>query len=570
MGRMYRRFTVATLVAAVGLWALIRGFSGASLWQSPPPSGQNAVPAAHGRAPVRADRLIPARIRRLSNAEYDGTVAALVGTALAPGQHFAPDARQAGFTENEAQRVDAVLARQLFAAAEKVAADSRGRFAELAPCATPADAEACARSFIAGFGARAYRRPLVAEEAAGLLGVYREGARDAHYEDGIELVIRALLQSAGMLYLTELGDRAPESGGAVALTDYEIASLLSYLMTGAPPDQNLFDAAAAGELDSAAARRSQLQRLRRDHTQSRDQLVRMVREWLQIDAIENTAKDIAVYPSYELLRKHFISESQEFIAAVLDLSPKAPNDLRVLLGADWTIGNATLGKFYDAQAGADGRLKPAARRGILNQGAFLSVQAHAREGAPVLRGAVIARRLACIPVPAPQTRGIKVLPPPPDPKLTTRERFALHSTNPVCAECHDTIDAFGNAFEQYDGMGGLRATEHGSDIDSTTEIDLGLDFDGTYKDSNALAEALANSQTVHECFARYMFRAATARSVESGAVDSQASEDAFIAEWRALPEPERGNIMDTLDALVSSRLFTHRRAPEHGAVSMVP
>ena len=109
-------------------------------------------------------------------------------------------------------------------------------------------------------------------------------------------------------------------------------------------------------------------------------------------------------------------------------------------------------------------------------------------------------------------------------------------------------------------MGALRQTENATDIDSTTRVEIGADFDGSYPDSNALAEALANSPTVHECFARYLFRAAAARSSDSGADDS-ASEDAFIAEWRALAEPERGNVMDTLTAFVSSRLFTHRRAP---------
>jgi Protein of unknown function (DUF1592)/Protein of unknown function (DUF1588) len=390
--------------------------------------------------------------------------------------------------------------------------------------------------------------------------VFRAGALEGGYDDGVELVIRGLLQSAGFLYLTELGGAATDDSGTVALTGHEIASSLSYLMTGGPPDRALLEAAATGELSSPEARRSQLQRLRREHPESRDQLVRTLREWLQLDPIENTAKDAAIYPQYELQRKFFITESHAFIAAVLDQNPKQSSDLQTLLAADWTVGNMTLGQFYDAKELPGGRLQLAARRGILNQGAFLSVQGHARESAPVLRGALIARRLACIPVPAPGTRGISVLPPAPDPKLTTRERFDLHSTNPSCAECHSKIDDFGNAFEQYDGMGAHRVMENASNVDSATEVTVGADFDGKYADSNALAVALAVSPAVRECFARYMFRAATGRSIDSdGAPGTRASEDAFIAEWRALPEAEGGNVMDTLASYVSSELFTHRR-----------
>jgi hypothetical protein len=519
------------------------------------------LPAAGAAAPAEVvEPLIPARIRRLSNGEYDGTVAALLGTELTPGHDFAPDKRQSGFTVNEAQRVDSVLAQQLYAAAQQLASDARPRFAQLAPCATPAEPEACARSFIAGFGARAYRRPLQADEAAGLLEVFRAGALDATYDDGIELVIRAALQTGSFLYLTELGDPASADGSAVALTPYELASSLAYLMTGEPPDPALFEAAASGAIEAPEVRRSELQRLRVEHPRSRDHLVHVLREWLDLDRIEVTAKDIAFYPTYELYGSQFTSESHAFIAAVLDQFPREGSDISTLLGADWTVGTQTLAEFYGAQDLGDGRLGLPVRRGILNQGAFLAVHSHAYESAPVLRGAWITRRLSCIPIADPSSLGLRVQAPPTDPTRTTRQRIDAHVADPSCATCHRTIDSFGFAFEGYDGMGALRTTENQVPVDSSTVITVGADFDGAYADGNALAQALAASPVVHECFARYLFRAATARSADSTRdADTAESEDAFIAEWRALPEPERGNVVDTLAVLVESRLFTHRK-----------
>ena len=201
---------------------------------APQPMAAAVPPAADGRA-INLSRsapelLVPARVRRLSNAEYDATVQALLGTQLAPGSNFAPDARQAGFTENEAQRIDPVLARQVAAAAENLAAEARPRFSVLAPCATPQAPERCAERFITGFGARAYRRPLRLDERAELLEVFREGTQEGGYEDGVQLVISALLQAPSFLYLTELGSASladVAQAGRVQLDDYELASALS-------------------------------------------------------------------------------------------------------------------------------------------------------------------------------------------------------------------------------------------------------------------------------------------------------------------------------------------------------
>ncbi|HEU5075172.1 MAG TPA: DUF1588 domain-containing protein [Polyangiaceae bacterium] len=515
--------------------------------------GTSSVPLPDGTDPVA---LIPARIRRLSNAEYDATAQALLGSESRPGASFAPDARQAGFTVNDAQRVDTVLIKQLFAAAETLAVEARSRFGELAPCSSPDDAESCAADFIESFGSKAYRRPLASEEADGLLEVYRVGAEGASYEDGIELTLRALLQSAGFLYLTELGDGGQNDDGSISLTPYELANSLSYLVTAGPPDQPLVAAALEGKLGTAEGRIEELLRLRdQARPESDARLVRLIREWLAIDRIETTAKDSNIYTEFDGVKPAMVAESHDFVQAVLE---ESSGDVRDFLGATWTVtADNGLLDLYDANAEASGRASLPARRGILNQGAFLAVHAHAHESTPVLRGVAIARRLACLDIASPASLNINVVPPVPDPALTTRERFAAHTADPECVQCHRFIDPFGNAFELFDGMGEQRADENGRAIDSSTEISMGSDFDGTYADSNQLAEALANSPTVRSCFARHIFRATVARSDDS----VSAAEDAFIQELEAMPAEQQGNVMDTLIAYVSGPLFTHRRLP---------
>lgn len=515
--------------------------------------------AGTGSAPVDGPAsLLPARIRRLSNAEYDASVNKLLGTSQKPasGSDFPPDFRQNGFTVNEAQRVDSVIVQRLAAAADALATEAaqNGTLARLAPCSDPGQAENCARTFITTFGSKVYRRALVDEEITALLELYRVGAEDASYEEGIAHTLRGLLQSAGFLYLTELGDGTPLSDGSIALTAHELAASLSYLLTSAPPDDALLEKAVAGALADPAVREAEARRLLKDEPLAQETTIRFVREWLGIDRIAGSAKDTVVYPEFEQHKAKIVAESVDFVRAVTFQSAGTVSEL---LGADWTVASGPLGLYQTAGNGPiGGTTKLTDRVGILNQAAFLATYANAHESHPVLRGVAIARRVACLNTPSPAALNIQVVPPVPDPSKTTRERFDVHSQDAECAGCHRVIDPFGFAFEHFDGMGAYRSQENGKPIDSAVVVTTGSDFDGTYSDSNELARALAESPAVRACFARFVFRAASA----SGDAALRPSEDAFVAAWQAIPEAAQGNIVETLLAYVKSPSFAARRA----------
>ncbi|HEY8944114.1 MAG TPA: DUF1595 domain-containing protein, partial [Polyangiaceae bacterium] len=211
--------------------------------------GGSGATGAGGSSPSRA--LLPARIRRLTNAEYDASVQALLVTRKSPSVEFSfpPDSRQgphnspagAAFTVNDAQRVDPVLADKLDTAAQALVTEARenGKLSALAPCAdATGGGEACAKAFLRSFGSKAFRRPLSDEEVDGLttgpMSAYHVGADGYSYEEGIDLLVRVLLQSPGFLYVTEIGEST--ASATTALTSNEIATQLSYLLTGAPPD----------------------------------------------------------------------------------------------------------------------------------------------------------------------------------------------------------------------------------------------------------------------------------------------------------------------------------------------
>jgi hypothetical protein len=497
---------------------------------------------------THSDALLPAGIRRLANAEYDTSARALLSTKLLPSEGLAPDARQNGYTVNEAQVVDSVVARQLAGSAEKLAAEVKGKLAEFAPCAdAKAQAESCATQFIKSFGGRAYRRPLDQAEADALLAVYKVGAKGADYGDGITLVVRAVLQSAGFLYLTELGDGTGEV--TAALTPHELASSMSYLLTGGPPDTALLDAATAGKLSTPEGREAEVRRLLTTSA-ARERVVRVIREWLGIDRIAVTAKDSKVYPEFAGLKASMERETEDFIAEVMSNSTGTVGEL---LGADWTVADAPLAKLYGATG--QGHISLPNRRGILNQGAFLSVYAHATETAPVLRGVTVVRRVTCDDIPSPATLNINVVPPVPDPKMTTRERFSVHTSDTLCRQCHNSIDPIGFSFEHFDGMGKSRELDNGKPVNSSVEVTTSPDFNGSYADSNALAQALTQSARVRGCFARQVFRASSGHGGQSASM----SEETFLNVWKTVPAAAQGNIAETLITYVKSSLFSHRR-----------
>jgi hypothetical protein len=536
---------------------------------TPPGSGASSGMSAAGDASSAGggtggtnsglSSLMPARIRRLANAEYDASVRALLATTQTPtaGSDFPPDLRQDGFTVNDAQRIDALIIERLAVAADALVVEARenGTLARLAPCEDGEDSTSCAERFIRTFGAKVYRRPLLDAEASALLQLYAIGAEDATYEDGVAHVTRGLLQSAGFLYLTELGEGAAVTNTLFEMTPHEIAASLSYVLTSGPPDDELREKAESGAIAEPAERAAQARRLLSGDPRAKDTVVRLVREWLGIDRIGESAKDSLVYPDFASEKPRIVAESLDFVRAV---AFESTGNVSELLGATWTVNSGPLGLYQtDGSGPLDGTSAINGRVGILNQAAFLATYANAHESHPIFRGVAIARRVTCLNLDSPASFNIDVVPPVPDPTKTTRERFSVHPADSICAGCHDTIDPFGFSFEHFDGMGAYRDRENGAEVDSAVELAVDVEFDGTYADSNELARVLSENQTVRECFARFMYRAAMATG-DSAATPGEAE---FIEVWNAIPAAKEGSMVETLVAYAGQSRFATRVAP---------
>jgi hypothetical protein len=457
-------------------------------------------------------------LRRLTAAEYDATLGAVFSQTSTRGRALAADPAVGGFNNNAATLVvSALLADQLRLNAEDLGRQAALHMQDLLPC-TPAGADdaACQDAFVRDFGARAFRRPLTEAEVARYRALF-EATADGDFAVGVQWVVTALLQSPSFVYRHEVGVAGAD--GRVHLTGPEIASALAYFLTGAPPDAELRAAAAQGTLTDPDERERQARRLLASPA-GKGATAGFFFAWLGLDRIETVAKDPVTFPELTpAVRSALRAETEHFLAEVLE---RRSGTLRELLSADYTVVTPELELYYREVAlgerDADGYAELPGfgqRRGLLTQGSLLTVHGRANESSPIHRGKLVRERLLCQPL-SPPPPGLVVQPPPVDPNLTTRERYAAHSEVEPCKSCHRLTDPIGFAFERFDGIGRYRETQAGRPIDTHGEIVDSPRSDGEFADLAGLADLLAASPDVSDCFTEKWLRYAYGAAPEAG------------------------------------------------------
>jgi hypothetical protein len=436
-----------------------------------------------------------APVRRLRRFEYENSLRELFGeqswsaTAL-PVDPYGDATAPPSLALVEAQHL---LARDLaFRATESEAATS-----EFIGCDAVADGtEECRDRFIGDFVERAFRRPPTSSELEQFTSSFDEAANEG-FPLGVRAVIQVALQSPEFLYLPEFGVEAPERGdGWARPTAYEMASRISYLLWGSPPDAELLDAARDEALRSPEELEAQARRLLADPRASKaigNFYVRL----LELDGATFPAVGLEQYPTFTAdVAAQLLGETEAFVA---DVTLVSKGDLRTLLTAPYTFVNEPLAAFYEI-AGVSGNefqrvdVAPGRRGGLLTHASFLAATAQGPFTNPSERGYRITGALLC---PKPPRHPVESAPPGPlPPNMTTRQRFAQHALEPTCARCHSLVDALGFAFEHYDAAGLYRDTENGLPIDATGTTDVTGDFDGALE----LVERLADSENVRRCF----------------------------------------------------------------------
>jgi len=512
-------------------------------------------------------------IRRLTRFEYNNTVRALLGDTTNPADVLPPEEEVAGFNNQAAALTSSnLLIEQYMKVAEGVGARAVLDMNALLPECDPGldGSDACALSFIGDFGRRAFRRPLSQTEVELLKSVFDWAINEpdlGRFEDGIQVIIEAVLQSPAFLYRPELGDETPVEGDVVPFTSWEMATKLSYMLWNTMPDAVLFAAAEADELTTKEQIAAQATRML-DDDRARDLIRNFHTQWLLLTHLDTVTKDTSVYPAFSAsLRPLWTEEIRAFVEHVI---LEGDGSLQTLLTANYSFMNEDLATFYgddvlDSVAGPEFRqvqLDPERRAGLLTSAGLMATHANANQSSPVFRGKFVREQLMCNTLPPPPN-DLVIEPPELDPNKTTKEQFEEIGANPACAGCHTLMNPIGFIFEHYDGVGLWRDEQNGMPIDALGEVVQTDDIDGEYDGALEFAAALAQSTQVQECVSSQWFRFAYNRTVTE---EDSCSVDQLNDVFRS----SNFNIRSLLVALTQTNAFLYRRAVDFASETGEP
>lgn len=485
-------------------------------------------------------------LRRLSITEYERTVADLTGLQPeAVGETLPIDNLTPFDNDYTTQTPSEPLVRGLELLVGDIATavvDDPQLLEALLPCAPAGpDDVACFEQFIESFGRRALRRPLTGEEVQRYGGLIDHGIEANSFNAAVAAALRLFLQHPELVYRVELGEPVDGQPGVFRLGAYEVATRLSYFLSGTTPASWLLDAAESGELDTSDGVAAAALRLLEDDA-GRSAIGRFHGLWLGYEKL-----------SEEGLSGDMLLETQSLIEQVVFDDRRAWADL---LTADETYVTAELAEHYGIPApeGGEGWVayEESGRGGLLSHGSFLSVGVKFGDTSPTQRGLLVRTRLFCQEIPEPSDDLMVDVDEPPgaDPDACKSERYYMMH-EPACASCHQLTDAIGFGLEAYDASGAFRFTEP-----DKPECEISGDGDfvgvGTFNGPKELGEMAAESGLVEACASRMLYRYAT------GHFELDEHDEALI---ERLLEDHDGTfeLFGFIEAYVSSDAFRHRR-----------
>jgi len=239
-------------------------------------------------------------LRRLTVPEYSATIEATFGLEIDKEARalLPPDIRADGF-RNTAYNLTVDLGHvEAYARLAAIVASRLEIPAFLDRFTDEAEplAEAEPKALIAAMGRWILRGPLEEPEADAFLAIWEAAeAEGAEPEEAARLVIEAMLQSPRFLYRIErqVGDGEPRP-----LDPYELASRVSYILWGAPPDEKLRALAATGELNDPETLQAQVERML-DDPRAVEQSVRFLEDWLDLSRLENLRPNPDHFPTWD-------------------------------------------------------------------------------------------------------------------------------------------------------------------------------------------------------------------------------------------------------------------------------
>jgi hypothetical protein len=512
----------------------------------------NGASGSGGTPPVSADGLSGVKLQgspayhrfvRLTHDQWEASVRDVLKLTALPGlsASFASDPPNGTFSNNErALFVSSTLWSDYERAAESLSTKIAGDAQALAKL-TGGSTDSAA--FIRSFGRRAFRRPLTSAEEQSYQKLFAQGptlvGSGNAFADGVQLMVETVLQSPKFLYRSELGN------DGAALSSYEMASKLSFLIRNTTPDDALLDAAGRGELASSSGVIARATTMLGEAA-AEASLERYHAELFGLARYSSIDKNRTKFPAYkEELNAEFELADRMFFDRIFK------NDLGVrdILTSPLAFVSASTAPMYGVTASGQGLVEVTLgpdRPGLLTRLGFLAYNGNLSDPDPIHRGVDIINRLMCLDLLPPANVDI-----PPLPAVmsgqTNRQRVEGHTGDGTCGQgCHSTlINPMGFAFENFDALGQSRTMDNGKPVDTTGSVSLAGQLK-QFGGAPELVSLLSTAPAVHGCYAKHLTEFTLMRDVadkdravvdrvETVSVKSSASVKAMLLELIAAP-----------------------------------
>ncbi len=352
---------------------------------------------------------------------------------------------------------------------------------------------ACANEILSQMARSAYRRTVSEDDVEVLMGLYnQERLAGGNFDTGIQFALEYLLSDPDFLVRTYRGsglEVESETGADISsrrqfpLSDFELASRLSFFLWSSIPDDSLLDISEQSGLTDAEILQQQVRRMISDRRFVESFIDGFASQWLNLRRLEEVEVNSLLFPDYDLsLIEAFRIETEMFVANTL----RTDASVLELLNADYTFLNERLAQHYEVPGVNGSRFRKVTlpnlerRGGLLAHGSLLSVTSYPGRTSPVLRGKWLLDNMLGTPPPPPPPN-VSILPEAEagEAPKSIRDRLEQHRSNPVCASCHTVIDPLGFALENFDVIGGWRTLDEGGiPIDSDGSYPGGVEFKG--------------------------------------------------------------------------------------------
>jgi len=328
------------------------------------------------------------------------------------------------------------------------------------------------------FAANAWRRPLSDAEQAQIRSLYADlRKKELSHADALRLVLARVLVSPAFLFRLE----SPAAGGdAQPVSDWELATRLSYFLWASAPDAELRRLAAENRLQDTAVLAEQIGRMVKD-PKIRGLSIEFAAQWLHVkDFRKNREKNEKLFPSFnDGLRDALFEETVLFFREML----QGGRPSHELIDGDYTYVNELLAAHYGIPGvkGSEFRrvdgVRKYGRGGMLALGSILTQESGASRTSPVLRGNWLVETLLGEKLPKPPANVPRLPEAESDGEKSVRELTARHTSVPECQSCHVRIDPFGFAMEKYDPIGRFRDKDlAGRPVDVKVQLKDGTQF----------------------------------------------------------------------------------------------